>query len=186
MLKTILKILGGLVAIIVLTAGGFAAYVAGTWPMKRPVHAVDFKVEASPERLARGKKLVSIRCANCHYDQKTGGLTGRILADQPKKFGTFFSHNITKDPKLGAGRYTDGELAYLLRTGIRRDGLFTGPMMLSPHLADEDLASIIAFLRSDDPWVAPQAVPPPEPKDKVALGKYLAHRVKSYFMNTAA
>jgi mono/diheme cytochrome c family protein len=144
---------GGLLALLVLVIGGFCAFVALDWPVKKPVYAGQLKVTITPERVARGRELVSIRCAGCHYSQETDGLTGKQMLDAPKEFGTIYSHNITQHATKGIGRYSDGELAYLLRTGVRRDGVFSGPFMQSPHLADEDLYAIIAFLRSDDPWM---------------------------------
>lgn len=45
--------------------------------------------------------------------------------------------------------YNDGELAYLLRTGVARDGRYL-PFMVRPNLSDADLQDIIAFLRSGD------------------------------------
>ena len=62
--------------------------------------------------------------------------------------------------RRGIGAWSDGDIAYLLRTGVARDGRYTPPWMAKlPHLADEDLRSIIAFLRSDDPMVAAADVP---------------------------
>jgi mono/diheme cytochrome c family protein len=201
--KKILKVLGILVGVLVLAVAGGAAFIALDWPVKAAVKPVDVKIEYTPERVARGRKLATSRCVFCHYDQQTGALTGHMMTDAPKEFGTIYSHNITKHPTAGAGRYTDGELVYLLRTGIRRDGQFTGPFMQSPFLADEDIYSIISFLRSDDPLVAPHdnadrnwqptflakllmhvafkpmempkgPIAPPDPKDQVALGKYVS------------
>ena len=115
-----------------------------------------------------------------------------------------YSANITKHPTQGIGSWTDGEIAYLLRTGIRRDGRYTPPYMVKiPHASDEDILSIIAFLRSDHPLVAPNAAPThvpevslltkvlarvafkpfpyptapigaPETKDQVVFGRYFA------------
>jgi mono/diheme cytochrome c family protein len=201
-MKKALKIVGAGLALVVVLVGAFALYVKSDWPVHKKVEKVDLQVDATPERLARGKLLVSIRCAGCHYDQKTGALTGQRMHDAPPEFGVIYSHNITKHPTKGLGRYTDGELLYLLRTGIRRDGVFSGPFMESPTLGDEDLYSIIAFLRSDDPWVAakdvddrnweptflakmlmhvafkPMAMPKakivvPDLKDQVAYGRYV-------------
>jgi mono/diheme cytochrome c family protein len=92
----------------------------------------------------------------------------------------------------------------LLRTGIRRDGKYTPPWMPKLNrIADEDILSIIAFLRSDDSLVQASSEPdresepsflvkflthvafkkfrypdhkivPPDSNDKVALGRYLA------------
>jgi mono/diheme cytochrome c family protein len=74
-------------------------------------------------------------------------------------FGKIWSYNITRHPTAGIGGWTDGELAYLLRTGVARDGRYTPPWMAKlPHLADEDLLGILAWLRSDDPMLEPSDV----------------------------
>ena len=202
-MKKLAKGLAALVGLTIGVAAGGAAYVAGDWPVKRALAPVAIDAAPTPARLLRGKALVSMRCAGCHYDQKTRALSGIRMLDAPPAFGVLYSHNITQHKK-GLGRYSDGELAYLLRTGIARDGRFTGPFMQSPHLSDEDLASIVAFLRSDDPWVAARDVddravepsflfkmlmhvawkPTPYPsaaivapplEDRVAYGRYVAH-----------
>lgn len=157
-MKKALKIVGAVLGLLLAVAGGFALFVSLDWPVKKPVYASELKITSTPARIVRGKQIASIRCAGCHYDQKTGGLTGIHMLEAPKEFGPIFSHNITRHATKGAGRYSDRELVYLLRTGIRRDGVFSGPFMQSPNLADEDLYSIIAFLRSDDPWVRAQDV----------------------------
>src|SRR3712207_9407227 len=55
----------------------------------------------------------------------------------------------SQDPEKGIGRWTDGQLLHLLRTGIRPDGSMVGIMLTYPLMADEDLYSLIAWLRSD-------------------------------------
>ena len=76
------------------------------------------------------------------------------MDDMPPQFGVAYSLNITQHPQKGIGSWTDGEIAYLLRTGIARDGRYTPPWMVKlPRASDEEIASIIAFLRSDDPLV---------------------------------
>ncbi len=209
-MKRLAKIVAAGLGVVVLVLGAGATFISLDWPVRAPVHVVDVSIEATPERLARGKKLVSVRCAGCHHDQKTGALSGHLLVDAPVEFGPIYSHNITRHATLGIGRYTDGELVHLLRTGVRRDGVFTGPFMQMPHLADEDIYSIIAFLRSDDPWTEPKAVddrhwqptflakllmhvawkplpmPPapvalPSAGDQVALGRYVANAVGDCF-----
>src|SRR6185436_7228000 len=87
---------------------------------------------------------------------------GRPLVDVPAKFGAVTSRNITRHSDKGIGSWTDGEIAYLLRTGVARDGRYLPPWMIKlPHMADDDLQSIIAFLRSEDPLVAAADVDPP-------------------------
>ncbi len=209
--KRVLKVVGAVLGFVALAVGAFALFIALDWPVKRATVAIPLEVKATPERVARGKHLVSVRCAFCHYDQATGALSGHQMVDAPKEFGTIYSHNITKHATKGTGRYSDGELAYLLRTGIRRDGVFTGPFMQSPFLADEDIYSIIAFLRSDDPSLTakdvddrqweptflakllmhvafkPMPMPKakivaPDEKDTLALGKYVAHGMADCFV----
>jgi hypothetical protein len=127
----------------------------------------------------------------------------------PEKFGVAYSRNITKDKIHGIGSWSDGELAWFIRTGVHpKTGRFIPPWMPKlPHMADEDLLSIISFLRSDDPLVEPsnvenreshagllakglvfigafkpfdypsQPIPRPEISNKVEYGRYLANRV---------
>lgn len=73
------------------------------------------------------------------------------------QFGAVYSRNITNDPVHGIGKMTDGQLYYLLRTGIRPDGRFLPIMAKLQKMSDEDLQSVIAFLRSDNQWVQADA-----------------------------
>ncbi|MCH8012075.1 MAG: cytochrome c [Candidatus Marinimicrobia bacterium] len=120
-----------------------------------------------------------------------------------------YSKNITRHPVKGIGTWTDGELFYLVRTGIMRDGTFA-PTMWRPLLSDEDIYSVIAFLKSDDPLVeaadvdnkeikyslvakfilrflmkpeeySEKKIKSPDPKDKIAYGRYLANGVASCY-----
>jgi hypothetical protein len=174
-MKLFFKILGGLILLILLAAGGFAAYVAITGIPHYPVKAPELKVEITPERVARGKLISNMLCNECHLDLKTGRLTGERLPDLPAEFGSAFSKNLTHDEDAGIGTWTDGELAFLLRTGIRRDGLYTPPWMPKlPRMRDEDILSIIAFLRSDDSLV--MADPSPDRESEPSfLVKFLTH-----------
>jgi mono/diheme cytochrome c family protein len=198
-LKGIALVLAAVVALI----GGYATYVGISGIPRYPARTIDLHVEATPERVARGRELALSLCADCHKNPLTRQLTGKTMSDAPPQFGFLYSKNITKDPIKGIGARTDGELAYLLRTGVRWDGQYIPPYMAKlPHLADEDLASIIAFLRSDDdlvrandadveqsrpsfltkflshvaflPLPYPTApIPRPAVTDRVAYGKYM-------------
>jgi mono/diheme cytochrome c family protein len=91
-------------------------------------------------------------CNYCHLDPNTNRLTGRRM-DEIAQFGTIYSKNITQDPDNGIGKWTDGEIAYLLRTGVKPDGTFLPIMAKLSKMSDEDLQSIIAFLRSENELV---------------------------------
>lgn len=202
-MKKVLKILG----IILGGAAGLLLIVAATIQFsgipKYEVKAPDLRVEADSAMIAEGKRLSFMLCSNCHMSEN-GKMEGKLMLDLPAEFGKAWAANITRHPEYGAGRYTDGELAYLFRTGIKRDGQYAPPWMPKfPHLSDYDLHSIIAYLRSDAPELEPsdkvqpagqpsflakmlcrvafkplpyptEKIIAPPPTDKVAFGKYLA------------
>ena len=177
-MRKVLKFAGLVLAALVVAIGGFLMYVQIDGIPRYPVEKVSLRVEATPERLARGRKLVGVLCADCHLDPATGQLTGRYMSDAPKEFGEIYSSNITRHPVKGIGSWTDGEIVYLLRTGVKRDGQYTPPWMVKlPHTSDEDLASIVAFLRSDDPMVAASDRDRPGITRPSFLSKVLCHLV---------
>ena len=201
--KRILKIALGIVLTVVLVVAGALLYINASGIPHYPPGKVSLKVDVTPERVERGRRTVQLLCAACHLDNATSSLAGKPMPDLPRQFGTSHSANITSDPETGIGTWTDGELAYLLRTGVRRDGRYTPPWMVKlPLMADEDVLDVIAFLRSDDPLVRPikakrpacepslftkvlsrvafkpvpyptAAIVAPDPSDRVAYGRYL-------------
>ncbi len=203
-MKKMLKLLLYAVIVLVVAIGALLIYInAKGIPSYEPV-AVDTIVEVTPERILQGKKLANTLCVECHYDENTGKLTGKFSADLPPEFGKIYSRNITQDNFYGIGKWSDGDIIRLLRTGIRPDGAYV-PMYMPkfPLLSDEDLYSVVAWLRSNDERVqassteAPESEPSilvkgltqfvmkpypmpaapihvPDSSDEVALGKYLA------------
>jgi len=177
-MRRALKILGFAVGALVVVIGGFLLYVQIDGIPHYPVEKVTFRADPTPERIERGRKLANVLCATCHMDPSTRQLTGHHMGDAPEEFGVLYAPNITRHSTKGIGGWTDSELAYLLRTGVRRDGRYTPPYMAKlPHLSDEDLASIIAFLRSDDPMVAASDRDPPGVTQPSFLTKVLCHTV---------
>ena len=160
-----------IIAVLLVAIGGFAAFVAIRGIPSYKAETVSLKVSSSPERIERGRQLSAMLCNDCHMDPNTDKLTGRKM-DEVKQFGAVYSKNITKDPEHGIGKWTDGELAYLLRTGIKPDGTFLPVMAKLQKMSDEDLQSIIAFLRSDNAWIQPDNTVQPESKYSF-LSKFL-------------
>lgn len=176
MLK-ILKWIG--LALVVLIVVGIPAVVGirpFIGPRARPLTARRF--EPTPPRLDRGKYLVTSAqapCILCHspWDPTGGGLieppgrelTGRNWAPDGVPFVT--APNLTPDPETGIGTLTDDQLARAIREGISRDGRALFPIMPYQHfrsMPDEDLASVIVYLRSLKPVrnpLPPSAVPFP-------------------------
>lgn len=214
-MKKFLKIIGALVGIVVLLIVLGVSFIAVKGIPSYDVEEVDYSVKATPERIERGKKLASMLCASCHINRETGKLTGGRMTDAPPEFGVIYSQNITQDKKFGIGEWSDKDIMYLLRTGIKPNGEYAPPYMAKlPTMADEDMASIIAFLRSDDPMVNPEHVMDqpcepsfltkmlcnmimkpfplpdgpiamPDTNNSVELGKYLAHNLDCFSCHSA-
>lgn len=178
-------------------------------PRARPLTNRTFA--ATPERLARGKYLAEdvVPCMDCHSphdwtkhdDPILPGMEGAgeefPLAGLP---GTITAPNLTPDKETGAGSWTDDQLARAIREGVGHDGRALFPLMPYGHfrsMSDEDVASIIVFLRSlkpvhnalpptklispvrylirsaPEPLTAP--VPPPDLSTPVRRGAYLVN-----------
>ncbi|MEL7531563.1 MAG: cytochrome c [Bacteroidota bacterium] len=169
-MKKVLKYGAYTVGGILLLVGLFALFVSfKSMPTYESVAIPELSVEIDSASIAHGKKIASVACIHCH--QGESGLQGRFFEDTP--LGAVYTANITQDQAYGIGAYTDGELARLLRTGVKKDGSLCLPMMVKfPHMADEDIKGIIAWLRSDMPEV--QAVNEPIPTfEPTFLGKAL-------------
>ncbi len=202
-MKRILKITAWILSILILIVGALVVWVAfAPAPTYDPPTIPELKVEITPERVAQGAKLASMLCVQCHAGSD-GKLSGQQMLDVPLSFGKIHSFNITQHPEKGIGAWTDGEIYAFLRSGLRKDGTFAAMMPKFPNMAEEDIYSIIAWLRSDDPRLAPseknnakneltflskallkfafkplpmpeKAIPLPDTTDRVAWGHYLS------------
>lgn len=166
-MKKILKVLGIILGIVIVAGLGFVLYVniRGTGSYEAKVPAIP-NVEVTPERVERGQKIAGMLCNHCHLSKETNKLTGRELTDV-KQFGKLYSKNITNDPEKGIGKWTDAKIIYFIRTGIHPDrNEYIPPYMPKLlHISDEDLRSVVAYLRSDKPEVQanPTELPDCEP-----------------------
>jgi hypothetical protein len=133
-------------------------------PRSRPLTNRVF--EGTPERWARGKYIVEnlAACADCHsphdwtkHDNPIPpGMEGAgedfsVMNGLP---GHVVASNLTPDAETGSGTWSDDALARAIREGIGHDGRTLFPMMpygAYRNMPDEDLASVIVFLRSLPP-----------------------------------
>lgn len=155
-MKKLIKILVGLIlAVAVLALAGYLFIAIRGIPTYTP-QKVEIKVEVTPARVEQGLKLASYLCIQCHSTKNGNQLTGRELSEMPPEFGEIHSANITQDEEHGIGKWTDGELIYFLRTGVRANGIYA-PIWMPKfvHMSDEDLFSIVAYIRSSHPTVQP-------------------------------
>jgi len=160
-MKKFFKALLLLVGAVVVLAGIGALYISFHKLPDYTPEKKDIAVAVTPERVVQGAKLASMLCSNCHYNDQTKKFSGRELTEV-HQFGHVYSQNITQNATAGIANWTDGELVYFIRTGIRKDGRYVPPYMPKlVHISDEDLYSIIAFLRSGNGWVQPDTTRQP-------------------------
>ena len=171
----------------------------------------DRKFESTPARLELGARLVrTTGCYFCHspHDYKAPGqpvAPGQEFSGEEEPYGGLpgrvFAPNLTPDPETGAGNWSDDQFARAIREGIGHDGRALFPMMPYLHfrgMSDEDLASIVVYIRSvpavrnqvprteiifpvkylirSAPEPLTESVPAPDTSDKVKWGKYLLNR----------
>ncbi len=135
----------------------------------RPLTARHF--ERTPARLERGRALAEgvLQCAICHSERDwnqpgappRAGLeyAGQII--RTDSIARIVAPNLTPDRATGAGTWTDDMLARAIREGVGHDGRALHPLMwYRPFrsLPDEDLASVVVYLRSLAP--VRHALPP--------------------------
>jgi mono/diheme cytochrome c family protein len=118
----------------------------------------DRRFEQTPERVARGKYLIHnvAGCFHCHTPRdaadKSKGVVGLEGAGAELMGpGRVVASNITPDRETGIGTWSDDEIARAVREGVGRDGRALFPMMPYMnyrHMSDEDLGSVISYLRT--------------------------------------
>lgn len=179
---------------------------AAPLPPTRPL--TDRTFQATPARLERGRYLAEnvLMCIRCHseWDGTVPGLppvagkegAGRVVDDEDGY--RMVAPNLTPDSATGAGSWPDDALARAIREGVGHDGrALSRPMLWRSfrRLHDEDLASVIVYLRAlapvrnplptrvvsperlvnlaedPDPLMAP--VPAPDLGDPIERGRYL-------------
>lgn len=118
-----------------------------------------FAFQAQAETaLERGEYLVRgpMGCGNCHTPLGPDGpvagqeLAGRLV-EQNEMF-TAIAPNITPAGRIA--QWSDAELGKAIREGVRPDGTIIGPPMpftFYRDLSDNDVAAIVAFLRTVPP-----------------------------------
>ena len=125
---------------------------------------VSRKAEPTTTRLERGRYIVEgvAHCFECHSEvdwNTPGGQPKPGRKGSGTEFGKYgipwlVAPNITPDIETGAGTWTDEQFARAIREGIGHDGrrlMPVMPYMYFRNMSDEDLASVIVYLRSVEP-----------------------------------
>lgn len=174
-----LKIAGLCLLVLVVLVAAALPFLVGIRPFigPRARALTDRRFEATPQRIARGEYLATSvsGCLYCHaeLDWQLPGYPirpgtegkGRSFADEGLPWIT--APNLTPDPATGAADWTDDMFARAIREGISHDGRALFPIM--PYhqfrfMSDEDLASVVTYIRTLKPVRAtapPSAIPFP-------------------------
>ena len=217
--RIIIRAIQAFFLVVILLATAVTVYVWRTWDRSYDEYPVPHvRSSTDPAVIARGEYLVygPAHCVECHassfqeYQKIVEGkkvpLQGGTRFEAPP-LGAIYSRNLTPDPETGIGRYSDGQIARMMRFNVRPDGRASvGPMMPFHNMSDEDMIAIISFLRAQPPvrnqvpqneWTVPgkvirsisssfkprvvEAVRPPkvapEEKPTKERGEYLARYV---------
>ncbi|SMO46201.1 c-type cytochrome [Gracilimonas mengyeensis] len=158
-MRTLLKITGGIILVVVVAA------VAGLTYLKTALPNIDapsdLQVERTNERIEHGEYLANnvMSCMHCHSPQQKTKFAHPAYPDSLGAGGThygpeegipghLYTPNITP---AGIGDWSDGELYRAITSGVSKDGRPLFPLM--PYLnysqmAKEDIYSVIAYLRT--------------------------------------
>jgi mono/diheme cytochrome c family protein len=224
------RLIFGLTALALLVLAAGAVWYNAFLPRQRP--APEVTVAGTPEQIERGRYLAVnvLQCVDCHSERDWslyGGPpmepigagrrcltretpTAGVNAGQEFFPGVLCIRNITPEPETGIGNWTDGEIFRAVREGVDRDGKGLFPIMpyfVYRHLGDEDMAAVVAYLRTLKPVRSPRnperqvdfplnlliqlwprpldgPVTAPDPADTVAYGRYLARIARCEFCHT--
>ncbi len=155
---------GGLLLIIfvVVTTAGANGMRKMYTPRGRAVR--DLKVELTPERVARGQHIANTMCVGCHSMNGQLPLSGgKNLSDEPgvPPLGILQPINLT--PAGPLAQWTDGEIFRAVRDGAdnNRRRLPVMSSQRARYMSDEDLYSVIAYIRSQPPVQNETSLPSP-------------------------
>lgn len=172
--KKVLLGLAGVIGVVLIAGGGFV-YAQSSSYDESMSHVYDIptpKISAAtdPESLARGSHLVKTLggcgLSDCHGRDLAGGRTIDL-----GPVASITAPNITNI----IAAYSDGEMARLIRHGIKKDGrsVLMMPVQDFYWLPDEDVAAIIGYLRS-----LPRSEKTPPPSLVKPFGKVLDQQGK--------
>lgn len=148
-LKIIGIVLGSLVGLIVLAAA--ALYFVGTSRLNRTFDypPSNLTIPTDEASLTNGKHFVDTLCAGCH-GQDLSGVENWFNAGP---IGTIDSANLTSGEGGVGQTFTDEDFVRAIRHGVDPEGkaIFMPAVVSTAHLSDEDLADIIAYIKSVPP-----------------------------------
>jgi mono/diheme cytochrome c family protein len=198
MKKIVKRIALAMLLLVVLGTTGLAVAVVARENRKFDAPYPEVTASQDPAVIERGRYLANgpAHCVACHETSFAGGLSFHL------PIGTIYARNVTPDVKTGIGRYSDREIARVLRYGVHPSGRAMLPFMPFADLSDDDLTAVVSYLRSVPPIdhsvpasdynllgraakafllepKGPTGVPPAhvEPAPTAEYGKYIANTI---------
>ena len=155
-MKTLKNVSLYALALLVLAAAAGLAAIETRWTRRFDAPYPAIATRPDPATIARGEYLVysAAACAYCHVPREEWArldqgerlpLTGHHLFRLP--FGDIYSSNLTPERRPASAGARTGDLARILRFGVRADGRAAFPLM-EFRLSDDDLTSIVSYLRA--------------------------------------
>lgn len=149
-MKLLGKILAGLVVVVALLVAG--AYVASSSTVGKRFTVTDPTppIPTDSASIDRGKHFARAitKCVACHGDD----LGGEVMIDNVL-LGRVASVNLTRGSGGRGNLLTDAQIVTAIRHGVGSDGrpLFIMPSATYQYLSDDDVAAIVAYVRSVPP-----------------------------------
>lgn len=139
--------LGAVVLLVSVGVAGLYAWSSAEIAKKEPLPTHAFTAHTDRAAIARGEHVTSalVKCTDCHGADYGGG----VVVDDPA-IGFIYAPNLTKGLGGIGNDLTDASIEAAVRHGLGRDGhrLLIMPSDEYQHLSDEDLGTIVAYLRS--------------------------------------
>ncbi|HLE15060.1 MAG TPA: c-type cytochrome [Anaerolineales bacterium] len=149
-LKWMGVILGILIALILIAVASIYLITGNKLNRRYEIQVEPLEIPADAEAIARGEHLAKavLLCHECHGID----LSGSTLDEGPM-VATISMSNLTSGKGGIGGTYTDEDWVRAIRHGVRKDGkaLLIMPSPWFYFLSDEDLASVIAYVKSIPP-----------------------------------
>ena len=138
------RVLGALVALLVVGVGAVYGVTASRLSRTYAVHAHAVPVSSDTAVIAHGRRLAAIKgCTECHGEN----LAGHLMIDEPL-LGRIATANLTAGRE--GGMLTPEQFELALRHGMRPDGrsLLVMPSQEMRNLSDDDVGAIYSYLKT--------------------------------------
>jgi cytochrome c553 len=153
-MKKLLRILAWTigVCVVLLAVAGGALYMTTQKRIDAKIKVAGHPLTIPTDSMAleRGRHIATVisKCSDCH----TADLGGGTFIDSPP-VATLYSANLTRGKGGIGGTLTDLDWERAIRHGVKPDG---SPLLFMPsqemqHMTDEDMAALIAYLKSVPP-----------------------------------